>query len=145
MKNKIREILKGTYFGRDTDLGMACFYIIVESIGVTIVFSIGIFLFLGVISLILSFILSLIGIVNIIDRMLQISSIISIIGGFACCMLNGAEKGVRSFKEYLGLPFDELERILNILPFEKRRILEQNISEYIYKSIEKIGEDKKDL
>ncbi len=92
---------------------------------------------MGVISLIISFILSLIGIVYIIGRMLQIFSIISIIGGLACCMAYGATKGVEFFKNYLRLPFNELEDTLDNLSFEEQNELTNKISEYIYKNINK--------
>jgi len=102
IKEMLNKISKDTYF--DMSLGTTIF-LIIESVVITAVFGIGIFLFLGVISLIISFLLSLAGIVNIIDKMLQISSIISIIGGLACCVLNGATEGVKSFKKYFRKPF----------------------------------------
>ena len=130
-------MLKGTYFDRNMSLGTACIFLIGSSAVITVIFSVGIFLFLGVISLIISFILSLVGIVNIVDRMLQISSIISIVSGLACCMAYGATKGVEFFKDYFRLPFNELEDTLNNLSFEEQNELTDKINEYIYKSINK--------
>jgi hypothetical protein len=110
MKTMIKEMLnkisKDTYF--DMSLGTGIF-LIIESVVITAVFSIGIFLFLGVISLIISFLLSFAGIVNTIDKMLQITSVISIVGGLACCVLYGATKGIRSFKEYFRKPFYKIQ------------------------------------
>ena len=81
MKKQIKEMLKSTYFDRNMSLGTACIFLIGSSAVITVIFSVGIFLFLGVISLIISFILSLVGIVNIVNKVIQISSIISIVGG----------------------------------------------------------------
>ena len=94
MKNIIKEMLKGTYFDKKYSLETACIFLIGESILITAVFSIGIFLFLGVISFILSYLLSLIGVVNIIDKIVQFSSVVAIIGGLVCCMTYGATKCV---------------------------------------------------
>ncbi|NCO23756.1 MAG: hypothetical protein COZ07_08190 [Candidatus Infernicultor aquiphilus] len=110
MKKLITEIInkisKDTYFDMSLEKGI---FLIIESVVITAVFGIGIFLFLGIISLIISFILALAGIVNIIDEMLQISSIISIVGGLVCCVLHGATKGVRAFKEYFKKPFYKIQ------------------------------------
>jgi hypothetical protein len=145
MKKQIKEMLKGTYFDRNMNLGTACIFLIGNSAVITVIFSIGIFLFLGVISLIISFILSLIGIVNIVDKMLRISSIISIVGGFACCMAYGATKGVEFFKDYLRLPFNELEDTLNNLSFEEQGDLKEKINTYIYKSINESISEKHEI
>lgn len=143
MKKQIKEMLKATYFDRNMGFG-TCIFLIGNSAVITVLFSVGIFLFLGVISLIISFILSLVGIVNIVDKMLRISSIISIVGGFACCMAYGATKGVEFFKDYLRLPFDELEDALNNLSIEEQYDLIEKINTYIYKSInESISEKHK--
>ena len=106
IKEMLNKISKDTYF--DMSLGTGIF-LIIESVVITAVFGIGIFLFLGVISLIISFLLSFAGIANIIDKMLQITSIISIVGGLACCVLYGATKGIRSFKEYFRKPFYKIQ------------------------------------
>ena len=127
MLNKIN---KDTYFDMSLETGL---FLIIESVVITAVFGIGIFLFLGVISLIISFLLSFAGIANIIDKMLQITSIISIVGGLACCVLYGATKGIRSFKEYFRKPFykiqdriQEHEEMLRTLSDDiKDRILEE--------------------
>jgi hypothetical protein len=145
MKKQIKEMLKGTYFDRNMSLGTACIFLIGNSAVITVIFSVGIFLFLGVISLIISFILSLIGIVNIVDKMLRISSIISIVGGFACCMAYGATKGVEFFKDYLRLPFNELEDALNNLSFEEQGDLKEKINTYIYKSINESISEKHEI
>ena len=138
MKNIIKEMLKGTYFDKKFSLETACIFLIGESILITAVFSIGIFLFLGVISFILSYLLSLIGVVNIVDKIVQFSSVVAIVGGLACCEAYGATKGVECFKNYLGLPFSELEATLNNLSFEKRNELTDKINTYIHKSINEL-------
>lgn len=142
MKNKIREILKGTYFNRNRSLGLACFLLIGNSILVTALAGMAIFLFVGLASLIISYLFLWIGLGNIANKIAFFSFIIAFVGGLACCMGWGAEKGVECFKEILGLPLDELEGTLNNLSFEKRGKLKQKISEYIYKSIEKIDENE---
>jgi hypothetical protein len=141
MKNKIKEILKGTYFDKNMSLGTVCIFLIGNSILVTALFSIGIFLFLGVISLIISYLLSLVGIVNIVDKIVRFSSVVAIIGGLACCMAYGATKGTESFKDYLRLPLNELEATLNNLSFEKQNELTDKISTYIHKSINRCHRD----
>jgi hypothetical protein len=145
MKKQIKEMLKGTYFDRNMSLGTACIFLIGSSAVITVIFSVGIFLFLGVISLIISFILSLVGIVNIVNKVIQISSIISIVGGFACCMAYGATKGVEFFKDYLRLPFSELEDALNNLSFEEQNELTDKINTYIYKSINESISEKHEI
>lgn len=142
MKNKIREILKGTYFDRNTSLGLAWFFLIVNSIFVTALTGMGILFFVGIISLIIFYLFLWIGLENIANKIAFFPFIIAFVGGLVCCMAYGAEKGVECFKEYLRLPLDELEETLNNLSFEKRGKLEQKISEYIYKSIEKIDENE---
>ena len=144
MKKQIKEMLKGTYFDRNMSLGTACIFLIGSSAVTTVIFSVGIFLFLSVISLIISFILSLVGIVNIVNKVIPISSIISIVGGFACCMAYGATKGVEFFKDYLRLLFSELEDALNNLSIEEQYDLKEKINTYIYNSInESISEKHK--
>jgi hypothetical protein len=138
MKNIIKEMLKGTYFDKKYSLETACIFLIGESILITAVFSIGIFLFLGVISFILSYLLSLIGVVNIIDKIVQFSSVVAIIGGLVCCMTYGATKGVECFKNYLKLPFSELEATLNNLSFQKQNELTDKIKTYIHESINEL-------
>jgi len=145
MKKQIKEMLKGTYFDRNMSLGTVCIFLIGSSAVITVIFSVGIFLFLSVISLIISFILSLVGIVNIVTKVLQISSIISIVGGFACCMAYGATKGVEFFKDYLRLPFNELEDALNNLSFEEQNTLKEKINTYIYKSINESISEKHEI
>ena len=145
MKKQIKEMLKGTYFDRNMSLGTACIFLIGSSAVITVIFSVGIFLFLGVISLIISFILSLVGIVNIVNKVIQISSIISVVGGFACCMAYGATKGVEFFKDYLRLPFNELEDALNNLSFEEQNDLKEKINTYIYKSINESISEKHEI
>jgi hypothetical protein len=145
MKKQIKKMLKATYFDRNMSLGTVCIFLIGNSTVITVIFSVGIFLFLGVISLIISFILSLVGIVNIVDKMLRISSIISIVGGFACCMAYGATKGVEFFKDYLRLPFDELEDALNNLSIEEQGDLKEKINTYIYKSINESISEKHEI
>ena len=138
MKNKIREILKGTYFNRNRSLGVACFLLIGNSILITALAGIAIFLFVGLISLIISYFFLWIGLGNIANKIAFSSFIIAFVGGLTCCMGWGAEKGVECFKEYLGLPLDELEGALNNLSFERQNKLTQKISEYIYKSINEL-------
>ena len=145
MKKQIRKIIKESYFDKHMSLAVACIDLIGSSLFVTAVVGIGIFLFLGVISLIISFILSLVGIIDIIDRMLQISSIISIVGGLACCMAYGATKGVEFFKDYLRLPFNELEDALNNLSIEEQGDLKEKINTYIYKSINESISEKHEI
>jgi len=145
MKKQIKEMLKGTYFDRNMSLGTACIFLIGSSAVITVIFSVGIFLFLSVISLVISFILSLVGIINIGTKVLQISSIISIVGGFACCMAYGATKGVEFFKDYLRLPFNELEDALNNLSIEEQDDLKEKINTYIYKSINESISEKHEI
>jgi hypothetical protein len=102
----LNKINKDIYFDMSLETGL---FLIIESVVITAVFGIGIFLFLGVISLIISFLLSLAGVVNIIDKMLQISSVISIVGGLTCCVLHGATEGIRSFKKYFREPFYKIQ------------------------------------
>ncbi len=138
MLNKIN---KDTYFNMSLETGI---FLIIESVVITVVFGIGIFLFLGVISLIISFLLSLVGILNIIDKMLQISSIISIVGGLACCVLYGATKGIRSFKEYFRKPFYKIQdRILE--HEEMLRTLSDDIKDHILEEEKEHAEILRDL
>lgn len=137
----LNKISKDTYF--DMSLGTAIF-LIIESVVITAVFGIGIFLFLGVISLIISFLLSLAGIVNIIDKMLQISSIISIIGGLACCVLNGATEGVKSFKKYFRKPFYKIQDRIQEHE-EMLRTLSDDIKDYILEEEKENEEMLRDL
>ena len=142
----LNEINKDTYFDMSLVTGI---FLIIKSVVITVVFSIGIFLFLGVISLIISFLLSLTGIINIVDKMLQISSIISIVGGLTCCVLNGATEGVRSFKEYFRNHFYKIqdriqkhEEMLRTLSEDiKDRILEEE-KEYA-KILRDLPDDRK--
>lgn len=142
----LSEINKDTYFDMSLVTGVL---FIIESVVITAVFGIGIFLFLGVISFIISFLLSLVGIENIVGKMLQISSIISIVGGLACCVLNGATEGVRSFKKYFSKPFykiqdriQEHEEMLRTLSEDiKDRILEEE-KEYA-KILKDLPDDRK--
>lgn len=138
MKNKIREMLKGTYFDRNRSLWVACLLLIGNSILVTALAGIAIFLFVGLISLIISYLFLWIGLGDIAEKIAFSSFIIAFIGGLTFCMGWGAEKGVECFKEYLGLPFDELETTLNNLSFEKKNKLKQKISAYLYKSINEL-------
>jgi len=141
IKEMLNKISKDTYF--DMSLGTAIF-LIIESVVITAVFGIGIFLFLGVISLIISFLLSLAGIVNIIDKMLQISSIISIIGGLACCVLNGATEGVKSFKKYFRKPFYKIQDRIQEHE-EMLRTLSDDIKDHILEEEKENEEMLRDL
>jgi len=141
IKEMLNKISKDTYF--DMSPGTAIF-LIIESVVITAVFGIGIFLFLGVISLIISFLLSLAGIVNIIDKMLQISSIISIIGGLACCVLNGATEGVKSFKKYFRKPFYKIQDRIQEHE-EMLRTLSDDIKDHILEEEEENEEMLRDL
>ena len=145
MKKLITRILnkinKDTYFDISLVTGI---FLITESVVITVVFGIGIFLFLGVISLIISFLLSLAGIVNIVDKMLQISSIISIVGGLACCVLNGATKGVRSFKEYFRNPFYKIQDRIQEHE-EMLRTLSDDIKDHILEEEKEYAKILRDL
>lgn len=138
MLNKIN---KDTYFDMSLVTGI---FLIIESVVITVVFGIGIFLFLGVISLIISFLLSLAGIVNIVDKMLQISSIISIVGGLACCVLNGATEGVRSFKKYFRKPFYKIQDRIQEHE-EMLRILSDDIKDHILEEEKEYAKILRDL
>ena len=138
MLNKIN---KDTYFDMSLVTGI---FLIIESVVITVVFGIGIFLFLGVISLIISFLLSLAGIVNIVDKMLQISSIISIVGGLACCVLNGATEGVRSFKEYFRKPFYKIQDRIQEHE-EMLRTLSDDIKDHILEEEKEYAKILRDL
>ncbi|GAI16994.1 unnamed protein product [marine sediment metagenome] len=119
-------------------------FLIIESVVITVVFGIAIFLFLGVISLIISFLLSLAGIVNIVDKMLQISSVISIIGGLACCVLNGATEGVRSFKKYFRKPFYKIQDRIQEHE-EMLRTLSDDIKDHILEEEKEYAKILRDL
>jgi len=138
MLNKIN---KDTYFDMSLVTGI---FLIIESVVITVVFGIGIFLFLGVISLIISFLLSLAGIVNIVDKMLQISSIISIVGGLACCVLNGATEGVRSFKKYFRKPFYKIQDRIQEHE-EMLRTLSDDIKDHILEEEKEYAKILRDL
>jgi len=135
LSNLFREILKGTYFDRGRSSGVALFLLVGNSVLVTTLMGMVILLFVGPIVFIVSLLFLGIGLPNIASRIANLAFIIPVIGGLASCMGWGAEKGVESFKDYLGLPFDELERTLNNLSLEKRGKLEQKIRSYIYKCI----------
>ena len=137
----LNKISKDTYF--DMSL-VTSIFLIIESVVIAVVFGIGIFLFLGVISLIISFLLSLAGIVNIIDKMLQISSIISIIGGLACCVLNGATEGVKSFKKYFRKPFYKIQNRIQEHK-EILRTLSDDIKDHILEEEKEYEEMLRDL
>ena len=137
----LNKISKDTYF--DMSL-VTSIFLIIESVVIAVVFGIGIFLFLGVISLIISFLLSLAGIVNIIDKMLQISPIISIIGGLACCVLNGATEGVKSFKKYFRKPFYKIQNRIQEHK-EILRTLSDDIKDHILEEEKEYEEMLRDL
>jgi hypothetical protein len=138
MKNKISKMLKGTYLDRNTSLGVACLGLIGNSILIPILIGMGILLFVGPVVLILSLLFSWIGFPKIANTIPILAGIIPIVGGLTFCMGAGAEMGVKSFKEYLGLPFNELETTLDNLSFEKQNKLKQKISTYIDKCINEI-------
>jgi hypothetical protein len=137
----LNEINKDTYFDMSLVTGI---FLIIKSVVITVVFSIGIFLFLGVISLIISFLLSLAGIINIVDKMLQISSIISIVGGLTCCVLNGATKGVRAFKEYFKKPFYKIQDRIQENE-EMLRALSDDIKDHILEEEKEHAKTLRDL
>jgi len=60
-------------------------------------------------------------------------------------MAYGATKGVEFFKDYLRLPFNELEDALNNLSIEEQDDLKEKINTYIYKSINESISEKHEI
>jgi len=73
MIKQVRGIITETYFDKRTNLITACIELIVSSIFITIAFSIGTFIFLGVIGYVISYIFLLIGIIGVLDKIIQIA------------------------------------------------------------------------
>lgn len=130
-----KELIKATYFDRNTSLGLAWFYLVGNALLITALVGGIILLYTGLICLAIYFLLLWVGLGTIADKVILFPWIAAIVGGLAVCMGYGAEMGICMYKKYLRLSFDEIERALEGLPIEKQNELRNRINNCICNSV----------